>query len=163
MGAEIDLLAHQIGQFRPLHLAVEQDVVRARQGLHPAGEARHEGARARLQPERLPGDGLDDGERVLDPVVELAQEQRAAVSSARFRSVTSRATFEAPTTTPALLRTGETVSETKTRRPSLPMRSVSKWSTRSPRRSRDRIVSSSARSSGGMMRMIDWPIISSGS
>ena len=51
---------------------------------------------------------------------------RRCISSARLRSVTSRATFEAPTTAPALLRTGETVSEMKTRRPSFPMRSVSK-------------------------------------
>ena len=61
-------------------------------------------------------------------------------ASARFRSVMSRATFDAPTTRPSASRTGETVREMSSRRPSLATRTVSKCSTRSPRRSRSRIV-----------------------
>ena len=73
--AEVDLLADQIGQFRPLHLALHQQIVRPRQRLQAPGEAGDEGAGARLGPQRLAGDRLDRGKRVLHPVVELAQQQ----------------------------------------------------------------------------------------
>ena len=86
---------------------------------------------------------------------------RARISSLRLRSVTSRATFEAPTMLPLLSRIGEMVSEMWTWRPSFATRTVSKWSIRSPARSRARISSSSGCSSGGMIRLIDRPSISS--
>ena len=47
-------------------------------------------------------------------------------SSLRLRSLTSRATLEAPTTSPAPLRIGDTVSEINSRRPSFATRTVSK-------------------------------------
>ena len=48
---------------------------------------------------------------------------------------------------------GEMVSVTGRTRPSLHCRSVSKWTIRSPRRTRARIEVSSSIRSGGMMRM----------
>ena len=56
------------------------------------------------------------------------------VGASRFRSVMSRATFDAPMTRPSSSRIGETVREMSIRRPSLATRTVSKCSTRSPRR-----------------------------
>ena len=86
---------------------------------------------------------------------------RARVSSKRRRSLMSRAIFEAPTTRPVESLTGETVSDTSTRRPSFVTRTVSKCSTRSPRRTLARTVSSSsARRSSGMMSVIGWPTAS---
>ncbi len=62
----------------------------------------------------------------------------------------SLAIFEAPTIFPLALLTGETVRETTIRLPSLRCRTVSKWSIRSPRRMRVRIVRSSSCRSFGM-------------
>ena len=56
-----------------------------------------------------------------------------SASSARLRSVMSRATFDAPMILPPASWIGETVSDTSTRPPSLRVRCVSKWSTCSPR------------------------------
>ena len=72
----------------------------------------------------------------------------------------SRAIFEAPTTSPWASFTGEIVSETLRRDPSLRKRIVSKWSTRSPRLSRARILGSSSRWSGGIKMLIDLPMTS---
>ena len=72
----------------------------------------------------------------------------------------SRAIFKAPTTRPVESLTGQTVSDTSTRRPSFVTRTVSKCSTRSPRRTLARTVSSSARRASGMMRVIGWPAAS---
>ena len=79
-------------------------------------------------------------------------------SSARAMS---RATFDAPMTWPIALRTGEMVIERSTSRPSLARRTVSKCSTRSPRRRRSMMERSSSSRSGGMMRPMRWPIASS--
>ena len=65
-------------------------------------------------------------------------------SSARFRSVMSRAIFDAPTMLPFGSRIRETVREMSRRRPSFATLMVSKCSTRSPRRSRSRITYSSS-------------------
>ena len=62
---------------------------------------------------------------------------------------------------PARSRKGETVTEKSSRRPSREMRTVSKWSMRSPLRMRARMASSSPWRSGGMTNLIDWPIASS--
>ena len=56
--------------------------------------------------------------------------------SACFCAVMSRATFEAPITHPDESLTGEMVRETSRRLPSFRLRTVWKWSTRSPRRRR---------------------------
>ena len=61
---------------------------------------------------------------------------------------------------PLALRTGETLREMGTSRPSLVTRSVSKCSMDSPRLKRLRISFSSARRSRGMIRVIDCPIAS---
>ena len=74
--------------------------------------------------------------------------------------MTSRATFDAPMISPVGLRTGEIVTDTSIGVPSLRRRTVSKWSTRSPRRSRSRIFGSSSRRSGGKITSIGLPIIS---
>ena len=55
---------------------------------------------------------------------------------------------------------GDTVTEMSTGRPSLATRTVSKCSMRSPFLTRLMICSSSCWRSGGMSRVIDWPIIS---
>ena len=85
---------------------------------------------------------------------------RRRSASARRRSVMSRAILNAPMTRPSSSRTGETVREISTCRPPLATRTVSKCSTRSPRRSRSRIARSSSCRSGGMIRMIDRPTAS---
>ncbi len=77
-----------------------------------------------------------------------------------FRAVISRATFEAAVMRPVLSRMGEIVSEMSSRRPCLVTRTVSKWSIRSPRRSRSRIAASSSCLSGGMMIVIGEPMTS---
>ena len=59
-------------------------------------------------------------------------------------AVTSRAIFDAPITWPAAPSNGEIVTDTSIGVPSLRTRTVSKWSTRSPRRSRSRIRTRSA-------------------
>jgi len=64
-------------------------------------------------------------------------------------------------TLPAKSLIGEIVTDTSISRPSLRTRTVSKCSTRSPRRNRARITGSSLTRSGGIRRTIDWPIISS--
>ena len=63
---------------------------------------------------------------------------------------------------PDASRTGDTVSEISIGRPSFARRTVSKWSTRSPRRMRASISSSSACRSGGMRIRTDCPISSEG-
>ncbi len=78
-----------------------------------------------------------------------------------FCAVISRATFEAPTTRPDESVTGEMVSETSIRLPSFRLRTVWKWSTRSPRRRRLRISDSSAWRSSGMIRVMFCPMASS--
>ena len=80
---------------------------------------------------------------------------------AQWKRIVSRETFDAPMTRPSASRTGETVSEISRRRPSFATRTVSKWSIRSPRTSRARIVRSSSTRSGGMISVIDRPIASS--
>ena len=85
----------------------------------------------------------------------------AILASCCRRSLMSRAIFDAPTILPSALPIGETVSETSTGVPSLRTRTVSKWSIRSPRRRRSRIVTSSPCRSGGMMMVIDLPTTSS--
>jgi hypothetical protein len=56
----------------------------------------------------------------------LCFERRFPRRSIRFFSVISRAIFDAPIIVPAEFRTGDTLSEISTRRPSLVSRSVSK-------------------------------------
>src|SRR6516164_3683044 len=56
--------------------------------------------------------------------------------------------------------TGDIVSKISTRLPSLRWRTVSKWSTCSPRRIRSRISTSSFRRLGGIRILIDLPTIS---
>ena len=81
-------------------------------------------------------------------------------ASSRFFSVTSRAIFEAPTIRPSESLIADTVSEMFKSRPSLVMRTVSKWSTISPRRIRESTSSSSAPRSLGMMRVMCRPTAS---
>jgi hypothetical protein len=73
----------------------------------------------------------------------------------------SRAIFEAPTMVPLASRTGEIVTDTSINLPSLVARIVSKWSTRSPRRRRSRIIGSSSSRSGGNRVSMLLPTISS--
>jgi len=82
--------------------------------------------------------------------------------SACFSAVMSRATFEAPITRPDESLTGEMVNETSSKLPSLRLRTVWKWSTRSPRRRRSSMSDSSAWRSRGMTRVICCPMASSG-
>ncbi len=100
----------------------------------------------------------------------LSASARAACSrasrSARSRSidlriVMSRAILDAPTTWLSEPRTGETVSDTSTGRPSLRTRTVSKWSTLCPERMRESTVSSSCWRSGGMIMVMFCPTASS--
>ena len=81
-------------------------------------------------------------------------------SSMRRRSVMSRAIFEAPTMRPVESLTGDTVIDTSISRRSRVMRTVSKCSTRSPRRSLAMTSSSSARRSSGTISVMGWPIAS---
>src|SRR6202034_2080545 len=74
--------------------------------------------------------------------------------SACFCAEISRATFEAPITRPEESLTGEMVTETSRRLPSFRLRTVWKWSMRSPRRKRSRMSDSSACRSGGMIRVL---------
>ena len=67
--------------------------------------------------------------------------------SRRLRALTSRTILEAPITRPCESLTGDTVSEMSTSEPSLRRRTVSKWSTASPARTRASTMSSSARRS----------------
>ena len=78
-----------------------------------------------------------------------------------FFSVISRVMLEAPMIAPPPSRIGDIVKETSITAPSFRRRVVSKWSMRSPRRIWLTISCSSSANSGGMIRMIDWPIISS--
>jgi hypothetical protein len=61
----------------------------------------------------------------------------------------------------AASRMGETLSEMSTRRPSFVTRTVSKWSTDSPRAMRARIAVSSSWRSGGISIVTGWPTASS--
>ena len=90
-----------------------------------------------------------------------AASSRSRSSSARFRSVMSRATFEAPTILPSASQIGETLSDTSMMRPSLVHRLVSKWFTRSPCRIRSRIWMTSSLCSGGFRTEMCLPMISS--
>ena len=81
--------------------------------------------------------------------------------SPRFRSVTSRATTDAPITWPYASWIAEIVSETWIRLPSLRTRTVSKCSMRSPRESRSKIAGSSSTESSGTSIAIGCPIASS--
>ena len=54
-------------------------------------------------------------------------------SSANFRSLMSRATFDTPTGLPVEFMIGDAVTDTSISRPSFVSRNVSKWSIRSPR------------------------------
>jgi hypothetical protein len=85
---------------------------------------------------------------------------RARTSSARLRSLRSRAIFEAPMMVPAVVRTGDTVTTIGMRSPPLATRTVSKWSITSPARRRAMTFSSSAKRSGGTISVIGWPIAS---
>src|SRR5262249_33411900 len=70
-----------------------------------------------------------------------ASRARMAICSwFRFCSVISLATFDAPTILPSAFLTGDTVSETTIKLPCLRCRMVSKWSIRSPRLTRVRMV-----------------------
>jgi hypothetical protein len=71
----------------------------------------------------------------------------------------SRAMAEAPTTLP-FARMGETVSETSTSDPSLRRRVISRWSTRSPRATRERISGSVSGRSGAASMVTDLPMAS---
>ena len=84
----------------------------------------------------------------------------AMASSARRRSVMSRAIFDAPMIAPASLRIGDTVIEIGTSVPSLRRRQVSKWSTTSPLRIRRSTSSSSDWRSSGTISRIDLPMAS---
>ena len=85
---------------------------------------------------------------------------RRTAAFERVPSVMSRATLEAPMIRPPASLIGALVSTISILLPPLATRTVSRWSMISPRRILSRIPASSARRSSGMMRMIDWPIIS---
>ena len=79
--------------------------------------------------------------------------------SSRARSVMSRAIFEAPTTSPASSRIGETVSEIENSRAVLAPPDAFRSDRRvCPARIRASTVSSSLCRSSGMIIRIDWPI-----
>jgi hypothetical protein len=80
--------------------------------------------------------------------------------SSTLRSVMSRAIFEAPMTTPCSFRIGETVIERSSNRPSFARRTVSKCSTRTPRRIREMISFSSSRRSAGIRIEMCFPFTS---
>ncbi|CAA9472279.1 MAG: hypothetical protein AVDCRST_MAG25-2130 [uncultured Rubrobacteraceae bacterium] len=69
--------------------------------------------------------------------------------------------MEAPTMLPSEFFMGETVVETSTLRPSLVMRTVSYWSTPSPRLIRSRIPRISSGLSGGTRMLMGRPTASS--
>ena len=74
-----------------------------------------------------PGIGDDDAiERIVEEQCDNAPRWRWTVASATFRSLMSRATFEAPMIFPAASLIAETVTETSTLLPSLRKRTVSK-------------------------------------
>ena len=147
--AEQHLLADERVRVAPC-IPADQQVVGPGQRLDPPVEGGNESLGAGGAAHRLAGDRLDGRQRVLDPMIELVEEQRGS-SSLRLRSVTSRATFEAPTMLPLLSRIGEMVSEMSIRRPSFAIRTVSKCSMRRPGRSSARISSSSCCRSAGMI------------
>ena len=89
-----------------------------------------------------------------------AASSRSRSTSARFRSVMSRATFAAPMIVPSASRIGETLSETSMTRPSFVSRWVSKWPTRSPRRMRSRIRTMSSEWVSGIKVETGLPTIS---
>ncbi len=70
-----DLLLEQHLQVDDAPFVVAEEPVRLRERLQPAGKGIHELDGIARLPEGLPRQRLQHGERVLDPVVELAQEQ----------------------------------------------------------------------------------------
>ena len=107
-------------------------------------------------------------EEASGPAFDSRRRRRRTLRPIQLQSPTVRASraervlpFLAPTTRPVSSLMGDTVSETSTRLPSFATRTVSKWSIRSPRFIFPRITGSSGCSSGGMMSVTDFPMISS--
>ena len=110
-GAERHLLAQQLAQLAPLHLACDQQVVRARQRLHAAAEARRRSRAARRASAATGSRSPGWSPACSSPGGSARRTAGAAAPRARLRSVMSRATLDAPTIAPAPSRIGETVSE----------------------------------------------------
>ncbi len=85
---------------------------------------------------------------------------RLRADSARFRSVMSRATLEAPMILPSVDRSGTWLSRTSIGWPLLCSRTVSCWSMTSPLRVRASISATSSRCPSGMMISTWRPIAS---
>jgi hypothetical protein len=98
--------------------------MRAGKRVHASGEARHKVGWVPGEVQRLVGEGLNCRQRAFDPVIEFVHEQALqSLGLLAFRDVASH--FEAPITFPDLSRSGDTVREMSTRRPSFATRTVS--------------------------------------
>jgi hypothetical protein len=87
--------------------------------------------------------------------------RRDCAFCANFRSVMSRAIFDAPMILPSMSFTGDMVTETWINSPSLRCRTVSKGATRSPRRRLAMMRASSSYRSGRIKNVMGLPMASS--